>query len=75
MGVPLFDKVTLSLPGEKRLTITAEGNAADTYFVNSVHRNGDMRMGATIQHADLMQGGSITFKMSGTPPLHSMERE
>lgn len=66
LGAPLFDKVTLTLPQEKRLVITAKGNNSGTPFVESIQWNGKTQAGTTISHADLMRGGSLEFKMSST---------
>ena len=67
LGAPLFDKVTLTLPHGRQLTVAAEGNAPDTRFVASVQWKGRAFTAATISHAELTQGGLLHFNMSRTP--------
>ncbi|MGU3314675.1 GH92 family glycosyl hydrolase [Sphingomonas sp. M6A6_1c] len=66
-GSPLFERAEIRLPGGKRLTIEAPGNRADTPYVRSVSRNGKPWTKNWISHAELMQGGRLTFTMSATP--------
>ena len=66
-GSPLFERATIELPAGKRLTIEAPGNRPDTPYVRSVTRNGRPWTKNWIAHADLMQGGTLTFTMSATP--------
>ncbi|WP_230781527.1 GH92 family glycosyl hydrolase [Sphingomonas sp. Leaf37] len=66
-GSPLFERATIALPAGKRLVIDAPGNRPDTPYVRSVLRNGRPWTKNWISHADLMQGGTLTFTMSATP--------
>ncbi len=66
-GSPLFERATIALPAGKRLIIEAPGNRADTPYIRSVLRNGRPWTKNWISHADLMQGGTLTFTMSATP--------
>lgn len=66
-GSPLFERATIRLPGAKRLVIEALGNRADTPYVTAIRRNGRPWSKNWIGHAELMQGGTLTFTMSATP--------
>ncbi len=66
-GSPLFERATIALPAGKRLVIEAPGNLADTPYIRSITRNGRPWTKNWISHADLMQGGTLTFTMSAEP--------
>ncbi|MCL1036812.1 GH92 family glycosyl hydrolase [Shewanella submarina] len=67
IGSPLFNKVTMTLPGDKKLTISASGNSATTPYIQSLSFNGRAYSHNWLSHRELLQGGELTFTMSDTP--------
>ena len=63
-GSPLFPRATVHLPGGKTLKINALDNSAANVFVRSVAFNGEAQTSHTIQHTDLISGGTLTFQMA-----------
>jgi predicted alpha-1,2-mannosidase len=55
LGAPLFDEMTLTLSGGKRLVITKKGAAG------SVRIGGKAHDGVTISHKDLLAAGTLEF--------------
>ncbi len=55
LGAPLFDKMTLTLSGGKRLVITRKGSSG------SLHVNGKAYTKRVIAHADLLNAGTMEF--------------
>lgn len=66
LGSPLFPRATLHLPNQKRLIVEANGNTPKTVFVREASLNGVAIASHTLTHADLLQGGTLHFKMSET---------
>jgi predicted alpha-1,2-mannosidase len=64
---PLFDKATLALPGGRRLTVVAHGNAPDRPYVRGLRWNGAALGRLWIDHATLITGGVLEFEMSAQP--------
>ncbi len=64
LGSPLFSKVTLRLPDNKTLIIEAPGNNSETVYVRKVLFNGQPVTGPTVEHANLMNGGTLHFSMT-----------
>lgn len=50
-----------------RFVITAEGNAPDACYIQSVELNGKPYPHCYIDHADIMRGGELHFKLGRTP--------
>ncbi len=64
LGSPLFKRATLHLPGNKTFVIEAPGNSSSAVFVQSVQLNGRPHAGVTLEHASLVQGGTLRFEMA-----------
>ncbi|MDX2250360.1 MAG: GH92 family glycosyl hydrolase [Bacteroidia bacterium] len=67
MGAPLFKKVTLHLPQEKTLTISAAENSDENRYVQKVWLNGKETDRNWFDHNDLSAGGEIVFDMGNQP--------
>jgi predicted alpha-1,2-mannosidase len=67
LGAPQIPEATLSLPGGRRLHITAPGLSEEAMYVRRVTFNGKTVSGPTISHAELMQGGELVFEMVDKP--------
>ncbi len=64
---PLFDKATVHLENGKDLVIIAENNSADNVYIQSATLNGEAYNKCFIDHATLMEGGTLSFKMGDQP--------
>lgn len=64
LGSPLFASVQVQLPGGKMLNITAPNNGDGRTALSRVEFNGKAITGATLKHADLVQGGELRFVLA-----------
>lgn len=64
---PRFDKLTISLPKNKSLTIVAEGASSGKNYIQSLTWNGKITDKNFLNHFDIQQGGTLIFKMGETP--------
>ncbi len=62
-GTPLFDKVTIHLPGGKDFKIETRNAAPGKYAVKSVTLNGKSLRRTYFTHAELTKGGTLVFEM------------
>lgn len=62
LASPLFDRITLSLSGGKRLVIRASGRRTVADPVKQIRFNGTAVPDYRISHLDLMQGGELLFE-------------
>ena len=67
IGSPLFDKVTLEMPGGNTLEIIAEGNGKKAFYIDDITFNGKTVRENYFTHDDLLKGGKIIFTMSEEP--------
>ncbi len=67
LGTPYFDKVKLKLENGKTVTIQASDNGKSNRYISSMTLNGQAYTKNYLTHGDLMQGASITVKMSAQP--------
>ena len=65
LGSPAINGATIQLPGGKTFTITVKNQGNKNVYVQKVMLNGKLLNGLSITHADIMNGGDITFYMSG----------
>ncbi len=66
LTTPLFEHATLRLPGNRTLTINAEG-ASKNKYIKSVSLNGTPIEAGFITHDMLMQGGILDFVLDNKP--------
>ena len=69
LGTPYFDKMTLHLPQEKTLVIHARDNGDDNRYIGTMAFNGQPYDKNYLEHADLLQGGVISYQMQSVPNL------
>ena len=62
-GAPQLPRMKVKLPGGKVLTIVAEGFSPEQRRVESVTLNGEPLEGPVITHGQILQGGTLKFKM------------
>jgi predicted alpha-1,2-mannosidase len=67
IGSPAFNRVSIHLPNGRTFTIEAEGNGPDKPYIASAAWNGKPYTRSWFTHEELMQGGTLRFKMSATP--------
>jgi predicted alpha-1,2-mannosidase len=68
-GSPLFDKVTLSLSGGRKLIFEAKRQSPASVYIESVEFNGHPHPNAWFAHADVAQGGRFVFRLTDHPDL------
>lgn len=64
---PHFDKISLELPGGKKLVINAEGASSGKNYIQKVSLNGEEVTTNFLDHFDLVNGGVIDFEMGEQP--------
>ena len=67
IGSPLFDRVDLTMPNGKTLTIEARNNSAENVYIQSATFNGQPHDRTFLTREALQQGGTLTFVMGPQP--------
>ena len=62
-GAPQMPQITLKLANGKTFTVIAEGISAENKYVESITLNGEPYTKNYISHEDIMNGGTLVFKM------------
>lgn len=70
IGAPLFKKATLHFENGNNLVIDAQNNSKENLYIESLRVNGQESTRNYLKHADLLQGGTIEFKMGPQPNLN-----
>ena len=70
IGAPLFKKATLHFENGNNLVIDAQNNSKENLYIESLRVNGQESTRNYLKHADLLQGGTIEFKMGSQPNLN-----
>jgi len=70
-GTPLFDRVELTVAGNRKLTIEAKRDSAKSIYVQSVEWNGVPQKVMSVDHAQLVKGGHLVFNLSDAPTIHN----
>ena len=70
IGAPLFKKATLHFENGNNLVIDAQNNSKENLYIESLRVNGQESTRNYLKHADLLQGGTIEFKMGSHPTLN-----
>ncbi|MES2394080.1 MAG: GH92 family glycosyl hydrolase [Acidobacteriota bacterium] len=71
IGTPLFDHAEIALPGGRKLVIEAKRDSPESIYVHGLVWNGKPVHGLVVEHAQLAQGGTLTFHL-GDKPAASM---
>lgn len=69
IGTPLFDKATINLENEKQFNITAKNVSDINKYVEYVYLNGKNLDRTYIMHEEIMNGGTLEFKMTDNPAV------
>jgi predicted alpha-1,2-mannosidase len=67
IGSPLFEKVVLHLPGNKRFVIQARNNSSENKYIQSATLNGSNFNRPWITQEEIVKGGSLVFEMGSEP--------
>ncbi|MCF0175382.1 MAG: glycoside hydrolase family 92 protein, partial [Bacteroidales bacterium] len=67
MGTPVFRKMTVKLADGKTITITADGNSDEAFYVKNVSVNGRNISRSYFTREELAAGAEINFTMSDKP--------
>ncbi len=67
IGSPLFQKIVLHLPHEKRFVISAPGNSATNLYVQSATLNGKSLEAPVLRWEDIRGGGTLKLEMGASP--------
>lgn len=70
IGAPLFKKATLHFENGNNLVIDAQNNSKENLYIEFLRVNGQESTRNYLKHADLLQGGTIEFKMGSHPNLN-----
>lgn len=66
-GSPLFDRITLHLPGGGKTVIEAHNQSDEAVYVGKLFVDGKLNSGPIILHEQIARGVTITFLMQSTP--------
>jgi predicted alpha-1,2-mannosidase len=66
-GSPLLEEAVITLPEGKTFTVKAPKKSPDEIYIQSVTLNGQPYRLRYIRHEDIMQGGTLEFKMGKKP--------
>ncbi|WP_416442472.1 GH92 family glycosyl hydrolase [Leeuwenhoekiella sp. A16] len=67
LGSPAVKEATLHLEGSKTFMVVAKNQSDKNVYVKKVELNGKILQKPFISHADVMNGGKLTFYMSSKP--------
>ncbi|PHS54742.1 MAG: alpha-mannosidase [Lutibacter sp.] len=67
IGSPIFEKSTIKITDTTSFTIIANNTSDENIYIQSATLNGKDFSRTTITHKELMQGGTLKFKMGNTP--------
>lgn len=68
-GSPLFDRVSLRLPGNKMFTVESVNNSNENIYIQKVEWNGKPYQKSYIMYDDIMRGGTLKFTMGSQPNI------
>ena len=66
-GTPLFDRVEMKVAPRHTLVIEAKRESAKSIYVQSVTWNGTTLQGLSVEHGQLVKGGSLVFHLGDKP--------
>jgi predicted alpha-1,2-mannosidase len=73
-GTPQFAELTINLPNKKTFTIKAKNLSGENIYIEKVILNGQDYLKGYITHQQLLEGGTLEFRMSNKPGMvFSME--
>lgn len=73
IGSPLFDEVTIHLPGQKKWVIQANRSEPDASCIKSILISGMTHSKTQITHEEILKGGVMQFQMSNHCITYSLQ--
>ena len=67
IGSPVFEKVTITLPGGKKFKIEANGAGEVNKYIQKAWFNGKPLSAPWFKHEDLVKGGQLILEMGPYP--------
>lgn len=67
IGSPIFDEAAIQLEKDNSFTLKAENNSKENKYIQSASLNGKQFNRTWISHEEIMQGGTLIFKMGPQP--------
>lgn len=67
-GYPLFDKVSIKVPGGK-FVVEKEKKGTQNSYIQQIFLNGKEYHAPWLEYADIMKGGTLKFVMGDTPSV------
>jgi predicted alpha-1,2-mannosidase len=74
-GTPLLDRAEVDMGNGKKLNIDVQRNSPADIYIHSVRLNGKDHSKLWFQHADIVTGGSIEFRMGSEPSRFGMDED
>lgn len=68
-GSPIFKKAVIHLPNGRKFVITSENNDKNNVYVRQTFLNGEETQKLWISHDEIIQGGTLNFKMGSQPRI------
>ncbi|MFV0468781.1 MAG: GH92 family glycosyl hydrolase, partial [Dysgonomonas sp.] len=75
IGTPLLESAEIRLPSGKSFVIKAPKSHPDDIYIQSVLLNGKEYKNSYIKHSDIVNGGSMEFKMGNKPSRWATKKE
>lgn len=73
IGTPLFDKATINLENGKQFTMDAKNLSDTNIYIESASLNGKPLNHSYISHEEIINGGTLLFKMTNKPSSWATE--
>ena len=70
IGSPLFPKVKISLDNGNTFIIESDNVSARNFYIQSAELNGEKYLKSFFDHADILKGGTLSFKMGSAANLN-----
>jgi predicted alpha-1,2-mannosidase len=64
IGSPLFDRITLRMPGGKTTVIEARGQGPKAVYISRLEVNGKTHTSPVLTHEEIVGGAQLNFEMS-----------
>lgn len=68
LGAPIVDRAEVPLPNGNSFIVTTKGQGPRNVYVRTIKLNGRVLDERMLRHEDLMNGGTLEFTLSSTPP-------
>ena len=73
LGIPLFEKAEIKLPGDKMFTISTQNFSDKNTYIKEILLNGKVLKRGFITHSEITQGGELLFVMTSEATDQNLE--